>query len=246
MNATADGLSALSEFLDEGLVTAVLHVIKSGKEAAAYLCEGGGELAGRLAVAKVYHAREHRDFANDTAYQEGRLVLDARIARGLQAKSAAGRAAGAALWVDHEFETLSALHYAGADVPEVFAASEGAILMEYVGGEDGPAPQLQHATLARDEAEDALDRLLWNVECWLAHHVVHGDLSAFNILWDGHRPVAIDFPQAVDPRFAPAARRLLGRDLRNVAAHFRRYGLEFDPERHAEDLWRRFELGELG
>ncbi|MBK9342891.1 MAG: hypothetical protein IPN07_07585 [Dehalococcoidia bacterium] len=43
---------------------------------------------------------------------------------------------------------LSALHYAGADVPAPFACTEKAILMEFVGDEDGDSPQLQYARFA--------------------------------------------------------------------------------------------------
>jgi RIO kinase 1 len=87
---------------------------------------------------------------------------------------------------------------------------------------------------------------LWNIELWLAHDTVHADLSAFNVLfWQGRAKV-IDFPQWLDPRFAPAARRLLERDIRNVGRYFARYGLDVDAAGVAADLWRRFEYGELG
>ncbi|MBK9613596.1 MAG: hypothetical protein IPO34_19780 [Dehalococcoidia bacterium] len=56
---------------------------------------------------------------------------------------------------------LSALHYAGADVPAPFACTEKAILMEFVGDEDGDSPQLQYARFADGEAEKVLERILW-------------------------------------------------------------------------------------
>ena len=67
----------------------------------------------------------------------------------------------------------------------------------------------------------------------------------FNALvWQG-KPWVIDFPQAVDPRFSPHARRLLDRDLGNLARWFERHGAGFDAERTAESLWRRWESGRL-
>jgi len=57
---------------------------------------------------------------------------------------------------------------------------------------------------------------------------VHGDLSAFNVLWWHERPVIIDFSQAVDAVVHPAARDLLRRDVERTAGYFRRQGVAVD------------------
>ena len=58
--------------------------------------------------------------------------------------------------------------------------------------------------------------------------LVHGDLSAFNVLWWRERPVMIDFSQAVDAITHPAARDLLVRDVDRAASYFRRLGVAID------------------
>jgi RIO kinase 1 len=68
---------------------------------------------------------------------------------------------------------------------------------------------------------------------------VHGDLSAFNILYHAGRPVVIDFSQAVDPQENRNAFELLVRDVTNVSEHFRKYGISDDPYRVAQHLWGR-------
>ena len=231
--------------MNERVITEVLNIIKSGKEASAFLCRAHPSLGPEYVVAKVYHEGKRRNFANAGMYEDGRIILDERAARAVAKKNELGHSISAALWVDHEFEVLSALHYAGADVPEPFAATERSIVMAYAGDET-PAPQLQHARIDEREARALLDRLLWNVEVFLGQNVVHADLSAFNVLWDGDRPVVIDFPQAVDPRFSRHARDLLERDLGNLARYFGRFRIEFDPGAHAAYLWRRWRFGELG
>jgi RIO kinase 1 len=60
--------------------------------------------------------------------------------------------------------------------------------------------------------------------------LVHGDLSAFNILNDNEAPVFIDFSQAT-PTNAPNGRELLTRDLTNIANHFRKLGVKVDAEK---------------
>jgi RIO kinase 1 len=239
-------LPAVEGFLTEGLITGVLSTIKGGKEATTYLCRAHPSLGAKYAVAKVYHERKHRNFNNATTYAEGRLILNGQVRRAVEGKTDFGRKAQTAIWVNYEYETLCTLYDAGADVPEPYASDDEAVLMEYVGDGAAPAPQLQNTALEPHEARPLLERLLWNVECWLAAHVVHADLSAYNVLYWKGRGVVIDFPQSVDPRFNPAARRLLERDLRNLGNYFVRCGLEFDPVATADDLWRRFTFGELG
>lgn len=63
----------------------------------------------------------------------------------------------------------------------------------------------------------------------LEAELVHGDLSAFNVLWWRGRPVIIDLSQSVDAIVHPAARELLVRDVDRTAAYFRRLGVAIDP-----------------
>jgi RIO kinase 1 len=237
--------AALQSFLDEGLITHVSHLFKSGKEAQVYLCGAGARTGVEWLAAKVYKPARFRSFRNDAMYQEGRVILDARLNRAVRAKTAMGQTIQAMLWTDHEFQTLRLLHHAGADVPIPHAHNASAILLEYLGDEDTPASQLKDVSLTADEAIAVRDRLLWNVELWLAACVVHGDLSPFNVLYKDGRVVVIDFPQSVDPRVNPHARSLLQRDLENLARFFTRHGAGFDPYIVTDDLWDRFERGVL-
>lgn len=236
----------LEEFFDEGLVSEVVTVIESGKEATACLVRGTKKLGVGLAVAKVYHERNRRNFRDQSAYTAGRVILKGQVRRAVEKGTAAGREFEAGMWLNQEFEVLSALEYAGADVPAPYFCGKEALLMGYVADAEGnPAPQLQYLRLEHDEAGTLIERLLWNVETWLACNVIHADLSAYNVLYANGAPTIIDFPQAVDPRFSPNARDLLARDLANVARYAARCGVELDHERTCRDLWNRFRHGEL-
>ena len=236
---------AIDEFLSEGLVTEVLSLIKSGKEASAYLCRAHRTLGPKYVVAKVYHERGRRNFANDAVYQEGRVILNGQVRRAVANKSEVGRTFQAGMWVNHEYDQLCALYDAGASVPEPFACGDEAILMEYLGDLSEAAPQLQSRTPSVAEAKEWRDALLRDVELFLGRDVIHADLSPFNVLvWKG-RPWVIDFPQAVDPRFSTHARGLLLRDLENLAKWFGRHGAGFDAERTTTNLWWRWQNGRL-
>ena len=246
---------ALSEFVDNGWISEILFEVKSGKEATVYCCapgSGAGEIgeppAHRLLAAKVYRPIETRRFKDDSIYLAGRLHMarDSRAKRAALSHSAHGRKVQYATWIDNEWELLNRLSDAGADVPTPISRGERAILMPFLGDESGAAPLLNDVALRREVASVVLERLLANIELMLDCHVVHGDLSPFNILYHEERAVIIDLPQAVDPRLNPAALQLLSRDVENICGWAKRQGMSFDAGRFTTTLWRRFVNGEVG
>jgi RIO kinase 1 len=244
-NKDHEQLLALEDLVERGILDDVIGVIKSGKEATVYLCEGPLNPSG-LVAAKVYRSRDVRRFANDALYMEGRTRgMRHRDARAIAQKSRAGREIAFGQWVSEEFDTLTRLKHEGCDVPEVYDRTDSIILMEYVGDDGGPAPALANVRLDRQDAHEVWQSLLRNVELMLRADRVHGDLSAFNVLYQQRRPVIIDFPQAVDARFNTSALELLERDIDRLASYFERYGIIVDAWRTARDLWARFLRSDL-
>jgi RIO kinase 1 len=233
--------AALEPFFADGLIDEVLYQVKSGKEATVYCCRGGTPLKGVLVAAKVYKPRALRSFRDDSVYREGRVILDSRARRAAAKRTDFGQRVQSALWTGHEWQVLKMLHAAGADVPTPLAQSAGGILLEFVGEGEVAAPLLRDVSLATREAEGLFDRLLDNVQLWLAYNIVHGDLSAYNVLYQAGDPVVIDFPQACDPRFNTNAFRLLLRDIENLARYFERFGVRRDPFALADGYWSAWE-----
>jgi RIO kinase 1 len=144
------------------------------------------------------------------------------------------------MWVDREWQALILLWQAGASVPEPYDHAPDAVLMEFLGDEEGAAPMLAHVRLTAAEAGRAYALLLEDLALMLDCGLVHGDLSAFNILYHQGRPRIIDLPQAVEVDEVVDGWALFHRDLVNLASYFERQGLSLDPMGDAINLWARF------
>ena len=131
-------------------------------------------------------------------------------------------------WVATEFAVLGRLWSAGVPVSYPVQRSGNQLLLEYFVDDDGAAPRLVHAVVAREQAADLFSQAVSCVRRCAALGVVHGDLSPYNMLvWDG-RLLLIDFPQAVDPVAHPDGLRLLERDITNVCQWAHRHGVVCD------------------
>lgn len=250
-NTTTENVetSPLAPFIHAGWITGADRVLMSGKEGTVYRCHAAPGKAPAFYAAKVYRGLAHRTFRNDSTYREGRGLGYGQHAkreqRAFANRSRFGREVGQAAWVADEYATLVTLHAAGARVPHPHMRAGNAILMEYFGDADVPAPLLHHVTLDPAKAPALFRALLDEIALWLRHRRIHADLSAYNILYWQGRITVIDFPQAVDPVTNPNAAALLARDVANVCRAFHPYGITADANTLAARLWSRFRHAEL-
>lgn len=208
-----------------------LGILKTGKEADVHLLDRsvpGGP--GCLLAVKTYRSAEHRLFHRDAGYLEGRRVRRSRETRAMANRSSFGRDLLSGQWAAAEFEILSRLWKAGANVPYPVQLIGTELMMEFIGTPDGVAAQrlagwvppvddeVGGYTALWDDLEETLIQLA-------SFGLAHGDLSPYNVLVSGDRCVLIDLPQAVDIVANPGAREYLSRDCRVIADFFRRKGV---------------------
>ena len=129
-----------------------------------------------------------------------------------------------------ELSNLQRAWDAGAAVPYPVEGTEDGVVMEYIGDREAAAPRLAQARLAPGDAASAWGQLHASLAALTSAGLVHGDLSAYNLLWWRERLVLIDLPQAVEFVTNPHATDLLHRDVENVAAWFDRNGVPVDVE----------------
>jgi len=243
-------LASLASFYERGLIIDVLALVKGGKEASVYRCAAHPATGCEFLAAKVYRPRMFRNLRNDKIYREGREVLTAdgrpqgkqagTIARAMRNKTPYGLEAAHTSWLMHEYTTLETLHRAGGAVPKPFASGENALLMSYHGDSGAAAPTLNSVQVPPDRAEQLLDEVLRNVDLMMAHNLIHGDLSAYNILyWEGEITL-IDFPQVVNLHNNQHARFILRRDVQRTCEYFTLQGVACDPDALADRLWARY------
>jgi RIO kinase 1 len=241
-------LEAIKPFYEEELITDVTMLVKGGKEANVYCCTAGIGVGADLLACKVYRPRKFRTIRNDAIYRQGRKVLDnngvevleARELKALAKKTGFGVNIQHTSWLAHEFVAMNELWDAGAAVPQPLELSDNAILMAYIGAEFMAAPPLNSVRLERHHAKKMLEKLLYNIELMLAEGWIHGDLSAFNILYWEDDVTIIDFPQVINPKRNRDAYNLLHRDVLRVCQYFARQRVNFDPESFTRDLWQRY------
>ena len=124
--------------------------------------------------------------------------------------------------------------------PQPYATGSNVLLMEYIGDRYRPAPPLYSVSLEPNEAKRLLREMIANIELMIGHNMIHGDLSAYNILyWEGSIAL-IDFPQATDIANNPHAQAILQRDITRLCQYFAQQGDHRNPAAIADDLWRRY------
>jgi RIO kinase 1 len=232
---TPESLQAL---IDDGVIDQVLRPLKSGKEAAVYVVRSGDDVR----CAKVYKDMAQRSFRQRVQYQEGRKLRGSREARAVGKATRYGRRQREAEWKNAEVDALYQLRDAGVRVPEPHGYFHGVLVMELVTDAGGfAAPRLGEVELEPAQAREYHRFLVRQVVRMLCSGLIHGDLSAYNVLVGPDGPVLIDFPQVVSAAGNNAARTMLLRDVNNLTACLGRWAPELLDTWYGEEMWALFE-----
>jgi RIO kinase 2 len=212
VSAGIDAL-ALHFFVGRGLISGMGRAIGMGKESDVYEVIND---SGIRSVIKFYRI--------------GRISFRATRAKRSYSKSEAHHQ-----WLEinieaavKEQEGLERALTAGVSTPQFIARNRHAILMSEVEG-------LMLHECKKDDIEQPkllLKEILQNArKAYLKAKMINGDLSEYNILFDGQRPWIIDWPQYVELDH-PNASEILSRDVENVVEYFqRKFEIETDLSR---------------
>ncbi|XP_032791513.2 serine/threonine-protein kinase RIO3 [Daphnia magna] len=209
----------LFRLVDNNILERINGVISTGKEAVILHAEGGkseevivpGECAIKVFKTTLnefktrdkYIAEDYR-FKNRFSKQNPRKIIH--------------------MWAEKEYHNLARMRQVGLPCPDVVLLKKHILVMSFIGQGGRPAPKLREAALSAAEVDLAYSQtvsLLHKMfnEC----HLVHADLSEYNILWHEKQCWLIDVSQAVEPSH-PHGLEFLYRDCTNVSNFFRRLG----------------------
>ncbi|MFW9954910.1 MAG: RIO1 family regulatory kinase/ATPase [Candidatus Thorarchaeota archaeon] len=191
-----------------GLASDVLYQMKAGKEASIFLASWKGHPI----LLKAY-----RFWLTSQASKKKGVYAPVKM-EGLASK---------------EYEVLLVCFTQGMNVPTPIGRVGNYLTMRLIGDGPKPAPQLKDVRL--EEPELALDLILDQyLIMYKKANFLHGDFSAYNILWWNDKPWIIDMPQAL--HIGPwtdmkEAVSLLRRDIINLLSYFKKYyNIRRDPD----------------
>jgi RIO kinase 1 len=202
-------LGALYKLVQDGYIDAFGGPISTGKEANVYTALApDGEVAVKVYRINASDFRQMRDYLDGDPRFEGIGSDKKKVV---------------VAWTKKEFANLSRARAAGVRVPEPLAVERNVLVMEYLGGEDDRAKRLNEVHV--ENPQTAYEVVREYTRRLYRAGLVHGDLSEYNIVVHDGELCLLDLGQAVTVHH-PNAREFLERDCHNVAAFFRRQGLE--------------------
>jgi RIO kinase 1 len=205
-----------------------LGILKAGKESEVHLVSRTGPTRSCLMAEKRFTPRLQRGFRNDYLYAGVWGEGGRHESRAIKKRTRFGQEHLQARWIGHEWDTLVRMHAAGVTVPPPVERVENGYRMAFIGDGATAAPRLAEVRLDLDTSRRVWREVQGEIRRMLDADLVHGDLSAFNVLWWRGRAVLIDFSQSVDAIVHPAARDLLIRDVDGMAGYFRRLGVTIE------------------
>lgn len=198
-------LMTLYYFVRKGYIDLLFGVISTGKEANVFLAK---DKTGKNFAVKIQRIGT-RDYNSMTKYVKG----DPRFKDVKRSKREL-----IFTWVKKEYKNLQKAKLSGVDCPGPLGYRDNIIILEFLGEGDRGAPMLKNMPM--DDPGKVLDIILKDVKrLYCDANLVHGDLSEYNILMLGQKPVIIDMSQSVSLKH-PMAMEMLRRDIHNLAKFF--------------------------
>jgi RIO kinase 1 len=204
-------LMTLYDMMTGGIIDSVRFPISTGKEGNVFYAE---DADGDPVALKIFRT------STSTFKRVGKYIEGDPRFKGLTGN----RRKLIYAWANKEFRNLQRYYEAGIPVPEPISYSKNCLVMEYIGNENCPAPQLRDVVL--EDPNDIYDEVVsFIIDGYQDARLVHGDMSEYNILMLDGQPILIDCGQAVTADHFNS-KELLKRDIDNVNRFFRNRGAD--------------------
>jgi len=129
------------------------------------------------------------------------------------------------IWAEKEFANLKRLSDQLINCPTPIVVKGNILVMKFIGKDGNPARQLKQTSLKEDALREVyMDCITMMRNMYHKCHLVHGDLSEFNILYKNGNIWFIDVSQAVEHDH-PNAVNFLKRDCQSITSYFKKQGI---------------------
>ncbi|KAG5490533.1 hypothetical protein JKF63_00653 [Porcisia hertigi] len=205
----------LYKLVNSGILREINGCVSTGKEANVYYAVSGD---GTPAALKVYKT-SILSFKDRDQYVSGEFRFQ-RYCKSNPRKMVR-------TWAEKEARNLIRLQDGGVLAPAVKLLRQHVLIMEFLGEDGWPAPRLKEVKFPSLKALDKcyLDLCCTMRKMYARSHLIHGDLSEYNLLLYRGRVVVIDVSQSVEYDH-PRSMNFLRRDIVNVNSFFRSQGLK--------------------
>jgi RIO kinase 1 len=208
-------LMIVYRLLNRGYIRNINGVVRSGKESRLYWGVGRRR---KLVAIKIF-------LTTSAEFLKGRMMYIQGDERFRSARKDTRSLVN--LWALKEFKNLQQASEVGVRVPAPLKVDGNVLLMEFIGKNGEPAPLLRETPL--DHPAKVYDKVAEAVRTlYQKAHLVHGDLSEYNIMIVGSQPIIFDFAQAVITEH-PMAQKFLERDLLRMNGYFSKIGVSVPP-----------------
>lgn len=143
-------------------------------------------------------------------------------------------------WANKEYRNLQRMTDAQVRVPKPLIIRKNILIMEFIGEDGLPAPELRNIKIKRPASK--FKKIIEQIKTLYSEAgLVHGDLSEYNILALDNELVIIDVGQSVMYNH-PIAKTLMVNDINNITKYFKRiYNIKVNQDKILDEI---FELRE--
>ncbi|CAH2092566.1 unnamed protein product [Euphydryas editha] len=140
------------------------------------------------------------------------------------------------MWAEKEMHNLMRIQKIGLNCPEIVCLKKHILVMSFIGKDNKRALKLKDVILKPEKWPSVYNEVVEAMhKLYNEGHLVHADLSEYNILWWENKCWFIDVSQSVQPDH-PNGLEFLLKDCRNIINFFEKKGV---PDiKTAEDLFK--------
>lgn len=205
-------LMTIYSFLNRGTIAEIYGAVKAGKEAKIYW---GKTSDGEELAIKIYLITSSEFKKGMLPYIEGdpRFVHIRRDARSI-----------VYIWAQKEFKNLQRAFVSRVKVPKPIAVNNNVLIMEFIGKNGVSAPLIKETRL-KNPGRTYRQLFTYVKRLYQKAELIHADLSEYNIMMWGGKPVLFDVSQAVSLEH-PMAEVFLKRDINNLHRYFKKLDVD--------------------